>query len=187
MTASADNARFALNNRNASSFTCCRPPSVSRRSSAQASTGPNTRKLAMRPNPRSRRYQQPTAPATTRSNRRSRLQNVPRQLNGAVIDPVCGLVVGVGLSLRRSRPREAFRGKGIASRDQPRRAEAVVAPPGTNRPGLRDHDRAPSLLNPDSEQAGSRSCVGRDRTDGRRDLDRVAAARLGRSGHLMPR
>jgi hypothetical protein len=50
---------------------------------------------------------------------------------------------------------------------------------------VRDHDRAPSLLNPDSEQAGSRSCVGRDRTDGRRDLDQVAAAQLGRSGHLI--
>ena len=50
---------------------------------------------------------------------------------------------------------------------------------------VRDHDRAPSLLNPDSEQAGSRSCVGRDRTDGRRDPDQVAAARLGRSGHLI--
>ena len=50
---------------------------------------------------------------------------------------------------------------------------------------MRDHDGAPRLLNPDSEQAGSRSCVGRDRTDGRRDLDHVAAARLGRSGHLI--
>ena len=50
---------------------------------------------------------------------------------------------------------------------------------------MRDHDRAPSLLYPDCEQAGSRSCVGRRRTDGRRDLDHVAAARLGRSGHLI--
>ena len=50
---------------------------------------------------------------------------------------------------------------------------------------VRDHDRAPSLLNPDPEQAGSRPCVGKDRTDGRRDLDQAAAARPGRSGHLI--
>ena len=65
------------------------------------------------------------------------------------------------------------------------RAEAVVAPHGPTGLDVRDHDRAASLLNPDSEQAGSRSCVGRDRTDGRRALDQVAAARLGRSGHLI--
>jgi hypothetical protein len=33
------------------------------------------------------------------------------------------------------------------------RAEAVVAPPGPTRPDVRDHDRAPSLLDPDSDQA----------------------------------
>jgi hypothetical protein len=77
------------------------------------------------------------------------------------------------------------RGKGIASPDQPREPKQSWRPPGPTGPDVRDHDRAPSLRNPDSEQAGSRSCVGRHRTDGRRDLDYVATARLGRSGHLI--
>ena len=76
-------------------------------------------------------------------------------------------------------------GKGIASSDQPREPKQSWRPQGPTGLDVRDHDRAPSLLNPDSEQAGSRSCVGRDRTDGRRDLDQVAAARPGRSGHLI--
>ena len=49
------------------------------------------------------------------------------------------------------------------------RAEAVVAPPRTNRPGCARSRQGTELLNPDSEQAGSRSCVGRDPTDDRRD------------------
>ncbi len=77
------------------------------------------------------------------------------------------------------------RGKGIASPDQPREPKQSWRPQGPTGLDVRDHDRAPSLLNPDSEHAGSRSCVGRDRTDGRRDLDHVAAARPGRSGHLI--
>ena len=74
------------------------------------------------------------------------------------------------------------RGKGIASPDQPKQLWRPQGPKGLD---VRDYDRALSLLNPDSEQVGSRSCVGRDRIDGRRDLDQVAAARLGRSGHLI--
>ena len=89
----------------------------------------------------------------------------------------------------RSRPRLwrdcRNRGKGIASPDQPREPKQSWRPQGPTGLDVRDHDRAPSLLNPDSEQAGPRSCVGIDRTDGRRDLDHVAAARLGRSGHLI--
>ena len=81
--------------------------------------------------------------------------------------------------------RDAVRGKGIASPDKPREPKQSWRPQGPTGLDVRDHDRAPSLLNPDSEQAGSRSCVGRDRTDGRHDLDQVAAARLGRSGRLI--
>ena len=80
------------------------------------------------------------------------------------------------------RAHDCVRGKGIASPDQPREPKQSWRPQGTTGLDVRDHDRAPSLLNPDSEQAGSRSCVGRDRTDGRRE---VAAARLGRSGHFI--
>ena len=50
---------------------------------------------------------------------------------------------------------------------------------------MRDNDKAPRLLNPDSEQAPSRSCVGTDRTNACRGLDHLAAARPGRSGHLI--
>ena len=74
--------------------------------------------------------------------------------------------------------------KGIARPDRPREPKQSWRPQGPTGLDVRDHDTAPSLLNPDSEQAGSRSCVGRDGTDGRRDLDQVAAAWLGRSGHL---
>ena len=88
-------------------------------------------------------------------------------------------------SCAMGRPDDRVRGKGIASPDQPREPKQSWRPQGPTGLDVRDHDRAPSLLNPDSEQAGSRSCVGRDRTDGRRDLDQVAAARLGRSGHLI--
>ena len=82
-------------------------------------------------------------------------------------------------SSRRPGRRDRVRGKGIASPDQPRESKQSWRPQGPTGLDVRDHDRAPSLLNPDSEQAGSHSCVGRDRTDGRRDLDQVAAARLG--------
>ena len=85
----------------------------------------------------------------------------------------------------RAAPRDCIRGKGIATPDQPREPKQSWRPQAPTGLDVRDHDRAPSLLNPDSEQAGSRSCVGRDRTDGRCDLDQVAAARLGRSGHLI--
>jgi hypothetical protein len=84
-----------------------------------------------------------------------------------------------------ARSHDCRRGKGIASPDQPREPKQSWRPQGPTGLDVRDNDGAPSLLNPDSEQAGSRSCVGRDRTDGRRDLDQVAAARLGRSGHLI--
>jgi hypothetical protein len=93
--------------------------------------------------------------------------------------------VDPAVSRRANRRDYRNRGKGIASPDQPREPKQSWRPQGPTGLDVRDHDRAPSLLNPDSELAGSRSCVGRDRTDGRRDLDQVATARLGRSGHLI--
>ena len=65
------------------------------------------------------------------------------------------------------------------------RTEALVAPPGPNRPGCARSRQGTEFAESRFQQAGSRSCVGRDRTDGRRDLDHVAAARPGRSGHLI--
>ena len=93
-----------------------------------------------------------------------------------------------GTSKRSRRPGaragDCLRGKGIASPDQPREPKQSWRPQGPTGLDVRDHDRAPSLLYPDCEQAGSRSCVGRGRTDGLRELDHAAATRLGRSGHL---
>ena len=90
---------------------------------------------------------------------------------------------------RRSRPRGRRecrnRGKGIASPDQPREPKQSWRPQGPTGLDVRDHDRAPSLLNPDSEQTGSHSCVGRDRTDGspRSRSSGCCSARAKRSSH----
>ena len=80
---------------------------------------------------------------------------------------------------------DCMRGKGKASPEQPREPKQSCRRSGPSTPARARPRQAPSLLDPDSEQAPSRSCVGSDRIDGRRDLDHLAAARPGRSGHLI--
>ena len=81
-----------------------------------------------------------------------------------------------------------MRGKGIASPDQPREPKQSWRPQGPTGLDVRDHDRAPSLLNPDSEQAGSRSCVGSAAVRRRRSGEREApgSARLADWCRLPP-